>query len=99
MSDFTVRVELHGALDNHYLMLHDRMAALGFNRFATGKDASGNPGKWHLPSGEYVGTNDGTAAEVRDMVKRMADGVKPGAWVLVTQSATRTWSTEKILGA
>jgi hypothetical protein len=96
MAQFTVRIELHGASDSHYTLLHSLMANMGFQRFIEGKDAAGLPGKWQLPSGEYNGMADETATELRARIKTLADGVKPGAWVSVTGVASRSWSTIKL---
>jgi len=96
MPQFTVRVELHGADASHYERLHGGMEALGFHRWIEGIDESGNRGKWQLPTGEYDGTVSMTAKEVRDSVRLIASAVKPGAWVLVTQVAARSWNTRKL---
>lgn len=96
MAQFTVRIELHGATDSHYTLLHTLMANAGFERFIAGTDISGIAGKWQLPSGEYDGTSDETATVLRSRLKILADGVKPGAWILVTKVADRSWSTLKL---
>ena len=96
MSNFTVRVELHGANESHYELLHAYMAAAGFFKFVSGATPCGESGTWKLPTAEYDYSSERSAADVRDAVKLLADSVKPGAWVLITEVASRAWSTEKI---
>ncbi len=98
MANFTVRVELHGADETHYDILHAHMSANGFNRFVSGVTQTGELGYWRLPSAEYDHTSDRSVFDVRDAVKLLADSIKPGAWVLVTEAANRAWSTEKLPG-
>jgi hypothetical protein len=97
MSQFTVRVELHHATSADYDTLHDKLDFYGFSREIAGTDASGIGGTWILPTAEYDYSDDTkTAPEVRDLVKLLADSVKIGAWVLVTEVKTRSWTTKKI---
>ncbi len=93
MTDFTVRVELHGADGKEYETLHQSMARYGFRRTIRGVDARGAAHDYVLPTAEYDHQSTGTAADVRDLAKRIADGVRPRAWVLVTQAADRAWDT------
>jgi hypothetical protein len=72
------------------------MAAAGFKRTVHGTDSNGHPGEWHLPTAEYDLSSDLKCSQVRDLAKKIGDGVKPGAWVLVTQSSDRSWSTSQI---
>lgn len=96
MAQFTIRVELHGATPEHYETLHLRMAQNGFKRIIAGVDSSGAKGWWQLPTGEYDGESNESATKVRDNIKLIADSVKLGAWVLVTQVADRSWTTVKV---
>lgn len=96
MSSFTVRIELHGADAAEYELLHAKMEQHGFQRFVTGVAADGTRGKWLLPNGEYDYTSNNSAAEVRDLAKRIADSIRGGSWCLVTRSADRSWSTKKL---
>lgn len=96
MAQFTVRVELHGATAAQYDLLHQRMEAANFKRLIAGVDSTGSRGWWQLPSGEYDYEADTKAEVVRDQVKIIADSVKPGAWVLVTQVASRSWNTARV---
>jgi hypothetical protein len=98
MAQFTVRVELHGALPSDYDRLHELMNAYLFRRFVAGVDAAGGSGKWAMPTGEYDYTAENTATDVRVLVKTLADSIKPGAWVFVTQVADRSWITAKLQG-
>jgi len=97
MSQFTVRVELHQASSADYENLHERMASHGFNREISGVDASGIGGVWILPTAEYDYSDDAQSAEqVRNLAKTIADSVKTGAWILVTEVKTRSWTSKKI---
>ncbi|MDR7154701.1 hypothetical protein J2W40_001516 [Sphingobium xenophagum] len=96
MAQFTVRVELHGATAAHYETLNQRMEAANFKRLISGTDSTGAKGWWRLPSGEYDYEADSKPELVRDLVKILADSVKSGAWVLVTQVSARSWNTERI---
>ena len=98
MADFTVRVELHDASAKDYEALHNAMEAAGYRRYIDGTDNSGKAGRWALPTAEYdcTGQSAATASSIRDQVQSIADSVKPGAWCLVTQSAARAWSLERI---
>ena len=93
MSNFTTRVELHRATAEDYERLHDQMARQGFRRTVPGFDDQGGKHTYHLPTAEYDSVSDGDAASVRNVAKRIADGVRPGAWVLVTKVAERSWHT------
>jgi hypothetical protein len=96
MTGFTVRVELHGADGKEYETLHQSMARYGFRRTIRGVDARGATHDYVLPTAEYDHQSTSTSAEVRDLAKRIADSVRTGAWVLVTQVADRAWSTHAI---
>ena len=101
MALFTIRVELHGATSEQYEILHTSMAVHSYKRFVEGIDAAGAKGYWRLPTAEYdyqSADDTETAFTVRDKVLVIANAVKPGAWVLVTKSADRAWSTEKVRG-
>jgi len=93
MANFTTRVELHRATGDDYERLHDQMARHGFRRTVPGFDGQGSQHTYHLPTAEYDSVSDGSAASVRDVAKRVADGVRPDAWVLVTKVADRSWHT------
>lgn len=92
MSKFTVRVQLTGADWSDYDKLHEKMEKAGFARFVIGSDGEA----YHLPDAEYDFEASTTATEVRDLVKQIADTVRPGSWVLVTQLGSRAWSTKKL---
>ena len=97
MADFTIRVELHGASATDYETLHLFLAGIGCRREIGGTDASGALGVWILPSAEYDYSDASRSAfQVRDMVKLVADQVKPESWVLVTEVKNRAWSTRRI---
>jgi len=91
MTNYTVRVELHDADDGDYDDLHDAMAKKGFVRWVKSSDGE----KSQLPTAEYnLPDSNLDRDEVLKMARATADSVKskPKPWILVTQSAGRTWS-------
>lgn len=91
MTNYTVRVELHGADDDDYGNLHAAMEDEGFVRWIKGSDGD----KERLPTAEYNMPNtDIDRSEVLRRAKTAANSVKasPTPWILVTESAGRTWS-------
>ena len=91
MTNDTTRVELHGADEDEYEALHDAMEAEGFVRSI--ENSSGE--KLRLPTAEY-NLPDSTLdrKQVVKRAERAAESVKPNPtlWILVTESAGRTWS-------
>jgi hypothetical protein len=98
MAEFTVRVELHGATGDDYENLHAAMETAGY-RYIDGIGTDGTSGRWVLPTAEYdcTGQSAATAFSIRDQGKRIADGIKPGAWCLVTEAVNRAWSTRRLV--
>ncbi len=47
---------------------------------------------YHLPPGTFMYSGNETINEVRDAVHRLAETVKPGVSVLVTETASLSWS-------
>ena len=91
MTNFITRVELHGADEDDYEALHEEMRAEGFVRWI--QDQDGN--KLRLPTAEYnLPGATFTRKQVLQRAQRAANSVKPNPapWVLVTESAGRTWS-------
>lgn len=97
MTDFTVRIEMHGATSEDYELLHARMQEKGFERYVSGRSTTdGSLGTWILPTGEYNFSSTLEAKSVRDLAKEVADGIRSGSWCLVTAASARSWSTRKI---
>lgn len=91
MTSYTVRVELHNADGDDYESLHAAMENEGFVSWIV--DSKGS--KDRLPTAEYnFPDTDIERAEVLERAKRAANSVKPkpAPWIIVTQSAGRTWS-------
>lgn len=91
MTDYTVRIELHDADEDDYDRLHKLMEKKGFVRWVESRSGA----RKKLPTAEY--NLPGTTlkrSEVLDRAKEAAANVKPKPkpWVLVTESAGRTWS-------
>lgn len=47
---------------------------------------------YHLPPGTFMYFGNETINEVRDAVHRLAETIKPGVSVLVTEAASLSWS-------
>ncbi|WP_332855418.1 hypothetical protein [Duganella sp. S19_KUP01_CR8] len=47
---------------------------------------------YHLPPGTFMYYGNETINEVRDAVHRLAETIKPGASVVVTEAASLSWS-------
>jgi hypothetical protein len=96
MSDFTVRVELHGATADDYNNLHDAMAKYGFYRAFVAFDGH----TYELPTAEYAHTSVSDQFAVRDLVLQVARSLKAWAkdpWVVVTKAdGERAVSTRRI---
>jgi len=99
MSSFTTRVELHGATYENYNTLHAAMERAGFKRYLVGT-VNGVTKRFAMPTAEYDYERASlTCTQVRDLAKRIADGVRAGAWVLTTQVAARAWDTQQLQNA
>jgi hypothetical protein len=91
MTNYTVRVELHRAVEADYARLHSLMEAQGFVRWVQSNDGSLK----RLPTAEYnMPDTSLTLSEVLDRAREAATGAKPKPtpWVLVTESVGRSWS-------
>ena len=96
MADFFVRVELHGATEDQYTLLDGRMRAAGYYQAVQAVN-----GIYKLPTAEYhtVLEDPATEVQVRDAVQGLADGVKPGAWVLAIKASRWAITSEAISGS
>jgi hypothetical protein len=84
MSDFTVRVELHGATGKDYDDLHTAMQKAGFYRAFVASDGH----TYALPTAEYAHSSQQNQFDVRDRAKAIAMSLKrwtTDPWVLVTK--------------
>lgn len=88
MADFTVRVELHGANADDYVLLHDKMQAKGYFKEIIHSDGK----RYKLPMAEYITTKNKAASDICREVVNIASEVKKYPDVLVTKSETRAWS-------
>jgi len=91
MTSYTVRVELHEADEDDYASLHATMEDEGFVRYISSTDGSKN----RLPTAEYNFPNtDLTRADILKRAKEAANAAKPNPtlWIIVTESAGRSWS-------
>ncbi|MGY3495931.1 hypothetical protein [Bradyrhizobium sp. USDA 4502] len=91
MTNYSVRVELHRADEDDYTRLHSLMESEGFVRWIETKAGSLK----RLPTAEYNMADTTLArAAVLARAKTAANAVKPRPepWILVTESAGRSWS-------
>jgi hypothetical protein len=94
MARFTTRVELHGADESDYNLLHAEMEKRGFERTIKSNDGS----TYKLPTAEYNAETEDSIDDVLTAAKSAAAVVKTkgrlsdDASILVTQSAGRKWS-------
>ncbi|MBA4012641.1 MAG: hypothetical protein C0481_12300 [Phenylobacterium sp.] len=87
MVGFIVRIEMHAASYDEYEALHEAMRDVGFYKYIVSDDGR----VFHLPDAEYYGLSYGPHTDVRDRMMLVADSVKPGSFVLVTQSDGIAW--------
>jgi len=91
MTNFTIRIELHGASGADYDKLHSAMIAGGFSRRIKGDNGI----VYHLPTAEYrYSTLSESATTVRDRAATIARSViaSPEPATLVTQGEAAAWS-------
>lgn len=90
MTNYTVRVELHDADEEDHESLHQAMEEQGFVRWIKGSKGV----KDRLPTAEYnMPDTDIDRSEVLEKAKSAANSVKasPKPWIVVTESAGRSW--------
>jgi hypothetical protein len=88
MSEYLVRVELHGASYVHYDHLHKSMAAQGFSRNNRGSDGL----NYALPTAEYVISTPQNGATVRAAADAAAATTGLNRGVLVVQYGGAWWT-------
>lgn len=87
MGKFTPRVELHGATEPDYEVLHEAMKKRGFSRTILDEDGI----EHHLPTAEYNLIGDYKKSQVCKLAKEAAEVTRKPAAVLVTKGSRR-WS-------
>ena len=88
MARYITRVELHGARDEEYDLLHAAMEAEGFERTITASDGT----TYHLPAAEYYLQTQLERTQVLDAAKRAAGKTKRAFGVIVTEAPVSSWS-------
>lgn len=91
MPNFTTRIELHKATDDDYEVLHAAMGKEGFTRTITAEDKV-----YKLPTAEYNYVGTGTLSDIYKKAEKAADSTKKANWILITESAGRTFKLEQI---
>ncbi|MDV1856387.1 DUF2622 domain-containing protein [Citrobacter freundii] len=86
MTTFIVRVELHSAEPEDYEDLHARMESAGYQRRITADSGV----TYQLPDAEYIRfpATGLSATDIGQEVYKIADNVKLGPGVLVTEAAS-----------
>jgi hypothetical protein len=87
MSQFTTRVELHDVDGDDYETLHAAMERQGFTRTITSDQGV----TYHLPTAECNFSGDLSRGAVMERAKTAATTTRRRFWVLVTESAGRSW--------
>ena len=87
MPNFLARIELRDSADTDYGTLTGRMEAVGFSRFIQADD-----GRSHeLPTGNFVGSGDGTTQQVRDLATQAAAETGKAFGILVVECDRAAW--------
>ncbi len=87
MPNFLTRIELRDASAADYTALNTRMESLGFSRTIRADDARVH----QLPTGNYVGTGEGTTQQVRDLATQAAAETGKGFGILVVECEKAAW--------
>lgn len=87
MSNFLVRIELHGASAVDYELLHEAMVACNFSRSVKGSDGK----NYLLPTAEYVAFGNATTEHVRDLAIAAANTTGRSSWVLAVSYEAAAW--------
>ena len=87
MSNFTIRVELHGANYSDYETLHAAMNQAGFSRTITGD----NGRVYQLPEAMYTMSTVASAESVRTLASGAAQRTGKTFAVLVTTAGPIAW--------
>ncbi len=93
MPTFTTRIELHKAVESDYEILHAAMEKQGFTR--TIKLADGKAYK--MPTAEYNFDGTELRPQVFSKAETAAKSTNKGYWILVTESAGRTFILQEII--
>jgi cysteine sulfinate desulfinase/cysteine desulfurase-like protein len=87
MSDYLIRVEMHGATYADYERLHALLAAKNVTNFIL----SDQQVRYRLPTAMYTYTGTETAEQVRTAVAQIAASVRANPAVVVTVRGVTTW--------
>ena len=87
MPSYIVRVELHSGTPEDYETLTALMEASGFSGGIRGESGAAS----RLPTGQYVGTGEVTAAQASQIAQGAALKTKRGYAVFVSDFTTAAW--------
>ncbi len=87
MPNFLTCVELREATPEDYTKLYARMEKLGFARTIRADDQRTH----ELPTGNFVGTGEGTTQQVRDLATQAAAETGKAFGILVVECDRAAW--------
>lgn len=87
MPNFLTTVELRDASAEDYTKLNARMESLGFSRSIRADDQRTH----QLPTGNFIGTGEGTTQQVRDLATQAAAETGKGFGILVVECEKAAW--------
>lgn len=87
MPNFLTRIELRDAADADYTALNTAMETLGFVRTIRADDTRTH----QLPTGNYLGSGDGTTRQVRDLATQAAAETGKAFGILVVECDKAAW--------
>lgn len=87
MHNYFVRVEMHGAYESDYAILHNMMELAGFNRYI--KDGNGD--KFELLRAEYINIHHIDIDAILSLASSIANQVHPDASVFVVKFSEARW--------
>ena len=88
VAGYLIRIEMPGATYADYERLHAEMAAMGLLKLVVADDGR----VFHLPTAEYQGVSRLGVIGLRDAVQYVANTVRAGSQVLVTEAPSMAWT-------
>ena len=87
MPAYIARIELHSGTPEDYQTLNEAMESLGFGRGVRSDDGTAV----QLPTGQFVGNGEISAAEVSQIAQGAALKTKKGFAIFVSDVTTAAW--------
>jgi hypothetical protein len=87
-ASYVVRIEMPDPTSwAQYALLHTKMADMGFFKEIVGDTGA----RYQLPDAEYYGSSKLGCERLRDAIQYVADSVRFGSGVLVTEASRAAW--------